>query len=267
MGEVGKLAVVTGATGGIGRAIARVLSADGYGVLAQYATNVAGAEALRAEITGGGGACWLVRADLGSRGGVAGVVEAVDEVLAAHPGLRVGALVNNAGKLLGPGFFQATPEAFEEYFALNVKAPFFLAQQVAARMSSGGSIVNLSSAAAHFSSPGDIVYAMSKAALESLTKNAAQALASEGIRINTVVPGFTDNGHDAFKIPQLREHMSSFAVLGGISEPGTVADAVAFLVSDRAARTTGATLDVSGGSTLGARPSSGLHVKDLIADR
>jgi len=130
-------------------------------------------------------------------------------------------------------------------------------------MRTGGSIVNISSAGAHFSSPGDIVYSMTKAAVESLTANAAEALAPLGIRINNVVPGFTDNGHPAFQIPQAREYMSSFAVLGDVSQPGAVADAVGFLLSGRASRTTGSTLDASGGSILGVHAPAAFSFDDV----
>lgn len=264
-GEV--LAVVTGATGGIGRVIARALSAQGYGVVAQYASNEAGAEALRAELIDGGGVCWPLRADLTKSSGFEHLVQGVVQILDARPEARLGVLVNNAAKLVGPGFFEATGDQFDEYMALNLRAPFFLTQRLSEHMAPGGSIVNISSAGAHFASPGDIVYAMSKAAVESLTVHAAPALAERGLRINAVIPGFTDNGHEAFDIPMVRQYMSSFAVLGGISDPSTVAEAVVFLASDRAARTTAATLDVSGGSTLGARPSAGVRLKDILTNR
>ena len=131
-------------------------------------------------------------------------------------------------------------------------------------MLNGGSIVNISSASAHFSSPGDIIYAMTKAALESFTRNVAEAVADRGIRANVVIPGFTDNGHPAFSDDRVRQYMSSFSVLGGVADPETVAEAVRFLISDRSRRTTGASIDVTGGSTLGARGSRGGSVKDLL---
>jgi len=249
------LAVVTGATGGIGAAVCRTLYAAGYAIVAQYRGNHDKARDLADSLGGLGRHCHLVTADLATDEGVDRVVAFVDEVLEQHPSYSLRALVNNAAKLLGPSFMDATPAQFDEYFSLNAKAPFFLAQQLTTRMPPGGGIVNVSSASAHFSSPGDIVYAMSKATIESLTKNMAEAVAARGLRVNTVVPGFTDNGHPAFRDTQIREYMSSFAVLGDIAAPETVAEAVTFLLSDRASRTTGSTLDVSGGSTLSARGS------------
>ena len=258
------LAVVTGATGGIGGAAAVALARAGYAVLAHYGTRSDRAEELRGRIVAEGGRCHLVSSDLGTAGGIAPVGAAVDALLAQDPGLELRLLVNNAAKLLGPSFFDATPEAFDEYFAINTRAPLFLAQRLVRSMTAGGSIVNVSSASAHFSSPGDIVYAMSKAAVESLTRNLAEAVASRGIRVNAVIPGFTDNGHPAFGDEAVREYMSSFSVLGGVSDPETVADAIVFLASDAARRTTGALLDVTGGSTLGARGSRSHSVKHLL---
>lgn len=251
--QVRPVAVVTGATGGIGSALCQTLTREGYVAVAQYRGNHDKAHRLERTLRAAGGVCHVVACDLATDSGVAELVAFVDTLLAAHPEYAVTALVNNAASLLGPSFDEASPEQFDAYFALNVKAPFFLAQQLCRRMVDGGGVVNISSASAHFSSPGDIVYAMSKAALESLTRNMAEAVAGRGIRVNTVVPGFTDNGHPGFQDPTVRAYMASFAVLGDISQPQDVAEATAFLLSTKASRTTGTTLDVTGGSTLSAR--------------
>ncbi len=259
-----RLAVVTGSTGGIGSATCRALSRSGYTVLAHYGANAARADDLQREIESAGGRCFLVSSDLETSEGVHAVGRAAEALLEDHQELHLQLLVNNAAKLLGPSFFDATPEVFDRYFAINTRAPFFLSQRLAQLMQAGGSIVNVSSASAHFSSPGDIVYAMSKAAVESLTRNMAEAVAARGIRVNAVIPGFTDNGHPGFSNEAVLEYMSSFSVLGGVSEPETVAEAIAFLASDGARRTTGALLDVTGGSILGARGSRSHSVKNLL---
>lgn len=259
-----KLAVVTGATGGIGTATCLKLSNLGYSIVAQYRNGHERARHLAEKVESRGVSCILVSTDLSSIDGIEKVIMTVDETLDAASDNKLSALVNNAAKLLGPSFFEATASSFDEYFAINTRAPFFLSQMLSRRMHTGGSIVNVSSANAHFSSPGDTVYAMSKAAIESLTFNMAEAVAARGIRVNSVVPGFTDNGHEGFRIPEVRAYMSSFAVLGGVTEAATVADAIEFLVSDRSSRTTGALLDVSGGSLLGARGSRAQSVRDLF---
>jgi 3-oxoacyl-[acyl-carrier protein] reductase len=151
--------------------------------------------------------------------------------------------------------FEVTADDFDMFMAVNARAPLLLTQRLGSRMLSGGSIVNVSSMGAQFSSPGDIVYAMSKAALESLTLHAAQAFATRGIRINTVIPGFTDNGNPAFADPRTLAYMSGYSSLGGVAQADAVADGVAFLVSDASRRTTGASLDVSGGGLLGSHPN------------
>lgn len=260
------LVVVTGATGGIGGAICWRLHADGYGIIAQYGASHDRARSLGESIRSGGGYFEAITCDLSSPDGGFAVTDAVQKTLQTNQGHRLRGLVNNAAKLLGPAFGEATVDQFDDYMAVNVRAPFFLSQGLAPLMPPGGSIVNISSASAHFSSPGDIVYAMTKSALESLTRNMAEAIAGAGVRVNAVVPGFTDNGHPAFQNPAAREYMSSFSVLGGVADPDVVAEAVSFLISDRARRTTGTVLDVTGGSTLGARDRRPSSVRELIPD-
>ncbi|MGK9148987.1 SDR family oxidoreductase [Plantibacter flavus] len=256
--------VVTGATGGIGRAICRRLATEGHDVVAVYGRQHERARELVEEIEASGRACRAVPADLSTDEGVRALGDGLERLLRDGSLPQLAGLVNNAARLLGPSFDAATPAQFDAYFAVNTKAPFFLTQRLVPLLGDGGSIVNLSSAGVHFSSPGDIVYAMSKAALESMTRNLAEAVAPRGIRVNAVVPGFTDNGHEAFSIEAAREYMSDFAVLGGVADPAVVAEAVAFLVSGRSSRTTGTILDVSGGSTLGARGKRAGSISDVL---
>lgn len=257
------LAVVTGAPGGIGTATCMALSRMGFAILAQFKTQNDRAIELVQRIERQKGDGHLVQADLGTDRGVSHVVEQTRDLLSSHPNYKLSVLVNNAAQLLSPSFSDTRPEDFDEYFTVNTKAPFFLSQGLLPMMAVGGSIVHVSSASAHFSSPGDITYAMSKAALESLTKNMAEAVAPSGIRVNAVIPGFTDNGHSLFRNAAAREYMSGFSLLGGVADTETVADAIAFLASPASSRTTGALLDVTGGSLLGARGARKHSVRDF----
>jgi 3-oxoacyl-[acyl-carrier protein] reductase len=254
------LLVVTGATGGIGQEICRRAAEAGYDVLAAFHTHASRAEELRREVAERGRRCRTVQADLGDPSGIDVVCAAVAEEAGRADAGGLRGLVNNAARLLGPSFDEATIADFDAYFAVNTRAAFFLSQRLSRLMPPGAGIVNISSANAHFSSPGDIVYAMSKAAIESMTRNMAEAIAGRGLRVNAVIPGFTDNGHPAFADPKVREYMSTFDV----ASPAHVADAVLFLLSDAAARTTGAVLDVSGGSTIGGRGSRAHSVRNLL---
>lgn len=264
MSSVRETVVVTGASGGIGSAICRRLAADGYGVIAQYRSRADAAQALRASLEEQGVPCDLVGADLATTDGVESLVTHVRLRTEREPGIRIRALVNNAGRLLGPSLPDATPDSFDRFVAVNLRAPFFLTQGLAPLMGPGGSVVNISSASAHIASAGDLVYAMTKSGLESLTKNLALALAPAGIRVNAVLPGFTDNGHPAFSDEAARAYMGGLSALGGVAAPEDVADAVAFVVSDAASRTTGSLLDVTGGMTLSPRPHAAGSVKDVL---
>lgn len=263
----GRIALVTGASGGIGRAVASRLADQGYAVIVHYATRDSEAAAVAREILESGGRAWAVGANLANADEIFGLRDHVVGIVAEHPELHLQALVNNASLMLGPGFGSVSAEEFDRYVAVNLRAPLLLTQALVPEMSDGGSVVNISSAAAHFASPGDLIYAVTKSALESFTRHAAPALAKQGVRINTVIPGFTDNGHPAFEDPAVRAHMGSFAAMGGIAAPTHIADAVSFLVSENSARTTGASLDVSGGSTIGSRTPGGqaLSLRDVAS--
>ncbi|WP_053387836.1 SDR family NAD(P)-dependent oxidoreductase [Leucobacter japonicus] len=245
------LALVTGASGGIGSRIAHALAAAGYTLLLQSRAEHSRLRDIERACTAAGVEAFTVRADLSRQSGVVSVSDRARQLVS--DGHELTLIVNNAAALLSPAFALTTPNDFDYFFATNVRAPFFLVQSLFPVMPRGASVVNVSSASAHFSSPGDTAYAMSKAALESFTVQAAETLAERGIRINTVVPGFTDNGYELFQNAEALAYMDTFAVLGGVAHPDDVAQAVVFLASPAARRITGTALDVTGGSTIGAR--------------
>ncbi|APZ35604.1 hypothetical protein BOH66_16225 [Microbacterium aurum] len=258
-----RVALVTGASGGIGRAIAMRLVDDGYVILAHYNRDANGAARLSTELKASGGVHHSIQANLSQPSGLASLTKEVRRFLDRHPASALKAIVNNAGVMVGPSWESITVEDYDRFLDVNTRAPFFLIRELAQSMPRGGSIVNISSASAHISSPANIAYAMSKAALESMTKNFAAALAIRGIRVNAVIPGYTNNGHAAFSDPSSLKYMASAAPLGDVGSPADVAHAVSFLVSDLAARTTGSLLDVSGGTTLSPRTSQIGSVSEL----
>lgn len=245
------LALVTGASGGIGSRIAHALAGAGYALLLHSRTQHPRLQDIEHACEAVDVESFTVQADLSTQAGVVAVSDRAQQLVA--DGRELTLIVNNAAALLSPEFAQTTPNDFDYFFATNVRAPFFLVQSLVPVMPRGAAIVNVSSASAHFSSPGDTAYAMSKAALESFTMQAAETLAKRGIRINTVVPGFTDNGYELFQNAEALAYMDTFAVLGGVAHPDDVAQAVLFLASPAARRITGTALDVTGGSTIGAR--------------
>ena len=255
--------LVTGATSGIGAALCRQLSSS-YTVLAHVHRNRTRAAELQREIRELGGACHLLHADLSDPDGPRGLAREVLSLVGDGREVHLHGIVNNAATLIGPPLDEITAKDFDQIFAINTRAPLLLIADLLGGMSAGGSIVNISSASAHISSPGNVLYAMSKASLESLTINLAEAIAPMGIRINAVVPGFTDNGDPAFQDDAALSYMSSFSVLGGVASPGVVAQAVLFLLSSASDRTTGSLLDVSGGTTLRPRGNRAKSVRDVL---
>jgi 3-oxoacyl-[acyl-carrier protein] reductase len=242
----GKTALVTGAGRGIGRAIASRLAADGARVIVNYSRSAEQAEALVAEIAGAGGQALAVRADIADLE----QVERLFENIRQHvPALDI--LVNNAGRGSGgmPTLDTSTPQAFEDLFALNTRAPFFVAQLAARMFNDGGRIVNISSTVTRARVRGLSIYAGSKAALEAFTRIWAAELAPRQITVNCLLPGMIDT--DLIRVnmpPDTVERIGKTIPLGRAGQPADIADVVAFLCSDDARWITGQEIVVSGGS-------------------
>ncbi len=248
-----KIALVTGASRGIGRGIALRLARDGVVVIVHYNQNRRAANAVVRAIEKKGGKAFPVQADLSSLEGVRDLFRGLDKCLRGSLGTRkFDILVNNAGISPAGDIEETTEAAFDELIAVNVKAPFFIIQQALPRLRNGGRIINISSGTARIAMPEEVAYAMTKRALDSLTLALAKQLAPRKITVNTVAPGIIDTDFQAdwFKDPRAREFAASVAALGRIGLPEDIADVVAFLASPDARWITGAFIDATGGSLL-----------------
>ncbi|MBS0181105.1 MAG: glucose 1-dehydrogenase [Nitrospira sp.] len=238
----GKVAIVTGASNGIGRAIAERLADNGAIAVVNYSKSAEQAQQVVAVIQAKGGKALAVQADMSQVSDARRLV--VDTVKQFN---RLDILVNNAGKFMPKTLEETTEEDFNSVIALNAKGPYFAMQEAARALKDGGRIVNISTGGTHLHFPGATAYLGSKAALEQYTKGLAQELASKGITVNTVSPGFTDTGMMTEEYRQIGIQLSPMKRLG---VPKDIADVVAFIVSEDARWLTGQTIQVGGGIVM-----------------
>jgi 3-oxoacyl-[acyl-carrier protein] reductase len=241
----GKVALVTGASRGIGRAIAVTLARGGASVALNYAGNeAAAAEALALVLAAGAPRARLYRFDVADP---AACQKAVDEVVAELGGLHV--LVNNAGIAVDQLLMRLKDEDWKRQLDVNLTGAFNLTRAVARPMmkARGGAIVNLSSVVGEMGNAGQVAYAATKAGLIGLTKSVARELASRNIRCNAVTPGFIDTDMTSALPEAARARMLESIPLARLGSAQDVADAACFLASEQAAYVTGEVLKVNGG--------------------
>jgi 3-oxoacyl-[acyl-carrier protein] reductase len=240
------LALVTGSSSGIGRAVAIRLARDGYFVLVHYNRNEKGAAETLATIESNGGRGQLVHFDTQDR---EAVDKAMNEVLAQHEGQRLDVLVNNAGITKDTLLGIMSDEAFDSVMKTNVYGAFYLLRYCVKKMlrQRVGSIVNMASLAGQTGNPGQVNYAASKAALIAMTKSAAMEVGSRNVRVNAVAPGLIETDMIHAMPAEMLEHMKKRIPLGRVGSADEVAGTVSFLCSKDAGYITGATISVNGG--------------------
>jgi 3-oxoacyl-[acyl-carrier protein] reductase len=244
----GKVAVVTGASKGIGASIAKHLAAEGASVVVNYASSKEGADKIVAEIENDGGKAIAVQADISKR---ADINRLFSETVRAFGQLDV--LVNNAAVYEFLPLEEISEEHFHKQFDLNVLGPLLATQEAAKHFGTkGGSVINISSLASTKATPNATVYSATKGALDTVTRNLANELGSRKIRVNSINPGMvvtegtvalgvTDPGNE------LRNFMEANTPLGRIGQPDDIGPAAVFLASDDSAWVTGETWVVAGG--------------------
>lgn len=249
----GKIALVTGGSRGIGRAIAERLAADGALVAVHYGKNKSAADDVVAAIGAKGGKAFALGADLAAKDGVKTLYAGLDKELKARTGsTQFDILVNNAGIAPFVGFTDTTEDVLDEIYAVNVRAVFFSTQEAAKRLRDGGRVVNLSSEVARAPAPALAAYSALKAPINNLTKSLAVVLGERAITVNAVAPGAIDTDMAAALVsdPATVEHLKSQQALKRIGQPEDIADAVGFLASLDGRWVTGQTIYTSGGAFL-----------------
>ena len=238
----GKIALVTGASRGIGRAIAERLAESGASVAVNYSSSAGEAEKVVAGIKAAGGSAIAIRADMGR---VQDIKRMFDETV-AHFG-RLDILVNNAGIIIIKPVSATTEEDFDRIFGVNVKGVFFACQQAANRLADGGRIINLSSSTTARLLPAYGAYVATKGAVEQLTRSLSKEVGARGITVNAVSPGPTET--ELFlndKTPEQIDFFSKQSAFGRLGRPDDIADIVAFLASDKARWISGQNIRANG---------------------
>lgn len=242
---MGKTALVTGASGGIGAAAALALGRQGAYVIVHYNSQLAEAEGVLRDLRGGGSDGEVVQADLSA-------VAGSDSLAAFAAGRRIDILVNNAGSLIArTRVFDMTAELWEKVMMLNLTSAFFLSQAVLRGMAErrSGCIINISSVAARFGGGvGALAYSSAKAAVSTMTKGLTKEFAPLGIRVNCISPGTVDTGyHKAFSTAEGLDSVRANTPVGRLGTADEIADLVVYLASDQASFIHGQVIEINGG--------------------
>ncbi|MFG2926707.1 SDR family NAD(P)-dependent oxidoreductase [Streptomyces sp. NPDC048305] len=247
-----KIALVTGGSRGIGRATALALARQGAEVIVHYGRSESSAQAVAAEIREAGGTAHLVQADLGRPEAGHELAQAVR----AAVGENIDIVVANAGIGEPARIEDVTVADFDELFAVNVRAPFFLVQQLLPVLKEGASVVLTSSLSARAAGGGLAVYGATKGAVDSLMTHLAADLGPRGIRVNCVAPGIVHTDMSAYAGTEAGHALAcSVQALKRVAQPEDIADITVFLASEQSRWITGTTLYADGGTHLGMTAS------------
>ena len=241
----GKVAVVTGASKGIGAAIAKALAAEGAAVVVNYASSKSGADAVVAAIAKAGGKAVAVQGDVSKPADAQGVIDA-----AVREYGHLDVLVNNSGVYEFAAIEDVNPEHFHRHFDVNVLGLLLTTKAAAKHLAAGGSIINVGSAVTSMTPPGSAVYTATKGAVDAITGVLAKELGPRKIRVNSINPGMveTEGTHTAgFIGSEFEKAVVAQAPLGRIGQPDDVADVAVFLASNDSRWLTGEKLVASGG--------------------
>jgi 3-oxoacyl-[acyl-carrier protein] reductase len=248
----GKIALVTGASRGIGRAIAGRLAADGALVAVHYNAAADAADAVVADIVAAGGSAFALQANLSERGGAMALARTfAAELSARHGSAEFDILVNNAGVSKRAAIEDISEDDFDLILQVNLKSPFFLIKALLPQLRDGGRIVNISSMGTRAAYPLMAAYAPAKAGLEALGRLLAVHLGGRRITVNSVMPGATATDMNAgARDPVTSRTVANTIALGRVGQPEDIAKVVAFLSSDDGGWVTGQVVDASGGQRL-----------------
>jgi 3-oxoacyl-[acyl-carrier protein] reductase len=243
-----RVAVVTGAQQGIGKAIALAYAQEGARVVVNYLDDPQAGEEIVEQIAGAGGQAKAVQGNVAVAEDVARVIDAAD----AMGGIDL--LVNNAGIFPRVDFLEMSEAQWDEVLDVNLKGVFLCARDAARKMvarGAGGAIINIASVIVATGAPRGVHYAASKAGIVGLTRAAALSLATDGIRVNAIAPGLTDTAQPRYGMSEeeIAETVARFP-LGRLIRPDEIADAAVFLASEESRQMTGQTLHVNGGQVL-----------------